>query len=295
VKRRIARDRRRSGVRVLLGARDEALLRALARFRIARTEDLARLFFRDIRRDTASSRLRKLHDAGFIEVRSTGLNEPNVYALGPEGRSWAEDRGVSVGTPPAPPFAHHLMIVRLWASLAATLSGDGALRLQRFEPDWELRARLAGSGAPVVPDAAIEIGPRGRPSGPVARIALEVDLTTERPAALRRKLTAYDVSRCFDGSQPVTLAVVLFGARERRVAALRSLIEAEWRGPGRVFSESDWPEALLSVISEAPQTGTPSGKGMVVPATCDAATASHRQGEGLSPSLSRLSDRGNGD
>src|SRR5207244_3747196 len=75
MKRRIPRDRRRAGVRVVLGQRDEAMLRALARFRIARTDDLTSLFFRDVRRDTAAARLRRLHDAGLLEARSGGLNE----------------------------------------------------------------------------------------------------------------------------------------------------------------------------------------------------------------------------
>jgi len=283
VKRRIARDLRRAGVRVVLGPRDEALLRGLARFRVARTDDLVRLFFRGIRRDTAAARLRKLHDAGFIEARSDGLNEPNFYQLGPEGLCWAEDRGVAVGAPPAAPATHHQAIVGCWSRLAAALAADESLRLRRFEPDWELRARLAGTGSPVVPDAAIEIVSRGPASLPDARIALEVDLTTERPGALRRKLQAYEVSRCFDGSSPVTLVVVLFGARERRIASVRSLVESEWRGLGQVFTESSWPETLLREVCGRPLAGPPSGKGRAERVTCDAGTPSTQQGEEFSP------------
>ena len=289
MRRRIARDRRRAGVRVLLSQRDEALLRALARFRIARTDDLAELFFRGIRRDTAATRLRKLHDSGFIEARSVGLNEPNVYQLGPEGRSWAEDRTLAASPPPASPATHHLAIVRLWAKLAAALAEDDTFRLRRFEADWELRARIVGSGAPVVPDAAIEIVPRAPGSRPDVRIALEVDLTTERPGVLRRKLEVYEVSRCFDGSDPVTLAVVLFGARERRVDSVRSLIVAEWKGRGHVFSEIGWPGALLHELCGRPLAGAPSGKGRVRRVTCDVGAPSTQQGEGLSRSTSDTS------
>jgi hypothetical protein len=282
MKRRIARDRRRAGVRAVLGPRDEALLRALARFRIARTDDLTSLFFRGVRRDTAATRLRKLHDAGLLEVRSGGLNAQNVYVLGPGGRGWVEERGMAVGAPPAAPFGHSLAIVRLWARLAAALSEDGSLKLRRFEPDWELRARLAGSGAPVVPDAAIEIVSRQLETLPNVRIALEVDLTTERPGALRRKLAPYEVSRCFDWGGPVTLVVVLFGAGARRVVSVRSLVEAEWQGRAHVFAESAWPATLLQEVGRPALTQSPCGKGRVEGASRDASPPLAEQGEGPS-------------
>src|SRR5207253_6518759 len=138
-----------------------------------------------VRRDTAMTRLRRLHDVGLIEARSSGLNEQNVYQLGPEGRCWAEDRGFAAGPPPTAPATHHLAIVRLWSRLAAALAVNEALRMRRFEPDWELRARMAATGAPVVPDAAIEIVGRESGTRATTRIALEVDLTTERPGVLR--------------------------------------------------------------------------------------------------------------
>lgn len=282
MKRRIARDRRRAGVRVVLNQRDEALLRALARFRIARTDDLTALFFRGVRRDTAASRLRKLLDAGLLEVRLGELQAQNVYALGPAGRGWAENHGVAVGAAPAPPFVHHLAIVQLWAQLAAVLRADRSLRLRRFEPDWELRARLAGSGAPVIPDAAIEIVSRQPGALPDARIALELDLSTERPGALRRKLAAYEVSRCFDAGGPVTLAVVLVGAGERRVASVRSLVGAEWAGRAQVFGESDWPARLLREVCGVPLPTSPCGKGRGEHVSGDSAAPLSEQGEGPS-------------
>ena len=282
MKRRIARDRRRVGVRVVLGQRDEALLRALARFRIARTDDLTRLFFSDVRRDTATTRLRRLHDAGFIQARLGGLNEQSVYQLGSEGRCWAEERGIAAAAPPMPPAAHHLAIVRLWALLAAALAADEASRLRRFEPDWELRARLVGSGAPVVPDAAIEIVGRIPGRRADARIALEVDLTTERPGALRHKLAAYDASRCFAGGDPVTLAVVLVGAHERRASSVRSLLEANWKGLGHVILESEWPAALLMKLRDLPLTGTPTGKGTTMRVSLHGGAGTDGQGEGPS-------------
>lgn len=263
MKRRIPRDRRRAGVRVVLGPRDEALMRALARFRVATTADLTGLFFRGVRRDTAATRLRRLHDAGFIQASFGGLSEQNTYRLGPEGRYWAEEHGIAAGAPPAEPATHHLAIVQLWASVAAALAGDGMLRLKRFEPDWELRARMAGLGAPVVPDAAIEIAAREPESRVVARIALEVDLTTERSGVLRRKLAAYEVSSCFAAGEPVSLVVVLIGAGKERTSSIRSLLQTYWSGKAHVLPATSWPNALLEQLRKAPLTDTPCGKGVI--------------------------------
>lgn len=295
MKQRIPRDRRRAGVRVVLGQRDEALLRALARFRIAHTGDLTALFFRDVRRDTAATRLRRLHDAGFIQARSGGLNEQSIYQLGPEGLQWAEERGIAAGPSPVVPAMHHLAIIRLWAKLAAALASDETLRLQRFEPDWELRARAAGSGAPVVPDAAIEIVGRQPGLDAGARIALEVDLTTERPGAVRRKLAAYDVSQYFTEGSPVVIVAVLVAARERRASTIRSLLEEKWRGQARIFLESDWPAVLLLDLRDAPLADTPTGKGMAVGVTLRGGADSHSQGDGLSLSDNSESVRGSAD
>ncbi|MBI1797170.1 MAG: replication-relaxation family protein [Candidatus Eisenbacteria bacterium] len=292
---RIARDRRRAGVRVILGARDQALLRALARFRVARTDDLTALFFAGVRRDTASTRLRKLHDARFIEARLSSLSEQNAYQLGPAGRAWADEHGVAAGPPPAPPAAHHLTIVRLWARLAAALAADQTFRLHRFEPDWEVRTRLAGTGAPVVPDAAIEIGGREPQASSVTCIALEVDLTTERPGVLRRKLSPYEVSHCFAGEGPVALAVVLVGAGERRVSSVRSLVESTWTGIGHVLLETEWPSVLLRQLREGPPTPSPSGKGMVGGTTLLGCAPSPGQGEGLSHLTSEFPSSADGD
>jgi hypothetical protein len=281
---RISRSRRRAGVRVVLGARDHGLLRALARFRLARTNDLTALFFPGVRRDTASARLRKLHDAGFIGARLSSLSEQNTYQLGPAGRAWADEHGVAAGPPPAPPAAHHLAIVRLWAKLAVALAADQTRLLRRFEADWELRARLAGSGAPVLPDAAIEIGGRERGAALVIRIALEVDLSTERPGVLRRKVANYEVSRCFAGGGPVVLAVVLIGARARRTTSVSALLQANWSGRSQVLEEFEWPMALLRQLREDPLASSPHGHGIDVGASALTDEGSHCQGEGLSRS-----------
>ena len=274
------RDRRRAGVRVVLGPRDEALLRALGRMRLARTVDLTSLFFQGVRRDTAAGRLRRLHDAGFIEARVVGLNDPNLYHLGPEGVRWAREKGLTAGRPSIGSPAHHLAVVDAWARLAAALGGNRTLRLSRFEPDWELRSRLAGASPPVIPDAVVELRRRGEdaPHG----FALEVDLTTERRGTLERKLAAYDLNPYFPDSKAVGLLVVLFGAGPRRQCAVQEIARRSWSGSSDVFLEAQWPEGLLGALALTPLADSPCGRGRPASATDSTAQACEGQGEGPS-------------
>ena len=62
------RAQRRKGTEVCLTERDHDLLQALARFRAARTSDLIRLCFGNVRKDTAAARLRRLFDSGYLAV-----------------------------------------------------------------------------------------------------------------------------------------------------------------------------------------------------------------------------------
>jgi hypothetical protein len=280
---RIARDKRRAGVRVVLGLRDEFLLRALARMRLARTGDLLRLFFADVRRDTAATRLRRLHDAGFLQARSGGLSEQNLYQLGPEGVRWAEDRGIAAGRPPEGPVAHHLAIVSVWTRLAAELSPNQSWRLKRFEPDPELRSRFTGRCGAVVPDAAAEIASRAPDAAVSVQIAIEVDLTTERSGELRRKLSSYDTSPYFSTSADTWLVVVLFNAGAGRAASVRALVERLWPGESLVCAESDWPKALLERLSQPPLIRSPGSKGSPESRTERGSSTSLEQGE--EPSL----------
>ncbi len=112
------RDRRRSGVRVRLSERDQVVLDALARFRLARTSDLVCFAFPNTRRDTVACRLRRLFDAGFLDVRSGDRSEENRYVLGPAGRAWVQAHGGQPLRAPRGGVAHHLSIVRAWVDLA---------------------------------------------------------------------------------------------------------------------------------------------------------------------------------
>ena len=228
----------------MLTARDEALLRGIGRFRVARTSDLLRVYFPGVRRDTAMRRLRQLLDGRYLDVCSPAVDEENLYSLGEAGRAWMAERGIAYMRPPAPPLAHHLETVRVWTKLAAALCSHPAVRLRRFRPDWECRKVLAGRIPSIVPDAAITLE---RTSDKTAiQIALEVDLGTERHGALTRKLAAYDPTPHFDEAEdsPIILAVLFAGGEGRR-QAIERLVTDHWPGTFLVLKGESWPAALL--------------------------------------------------
>lgn len=286
IKRHI-RTERTKGVKVVLGPRDEALLGALARFRIAGTSDVAHLLFRGTRPDTASKRLRRLFNASFLDVHAQGMHEESVYSLGEAGRQWVEARGLASGRVPARPWDHHLAIVRTWVRLACALHNHPSLRLLRVDPDWILRREHSGVAIPVVPDAVLEIERRRGGIADRLRVALEIDLGSERQTALERKLSAYEPSAFFNdaGSKAVLLAVVLADAGGRRMRSVAQLVGTRWSGASVVCDQQDWPDALISWLTGthlAPVTDSPGGKGREAAITPCPADAKHPQGEGLS-------------
>lgn len=284
---RRGRTERAKGVKVVLGPRDEALLAALTRFQIARTSDLTSLFFHGARSDTAARRLRQLFDASFVDVHGGGLHEESVYSLAEAGRSWAEARELVFRRVPARPWDHHLGIVRAWTRLARALHAHPTLRLLRVDPDWTLRREFAGGAFPIVPDAAAEIERRRGGTLDRIRVALEIDLGSERRSVFERKIVAYEPSIFFNGvaSETVLLAVVLANAGSRRMRSLEQLVVTRWRGASLVCDQQEWPEALISRLTGpdmASLTDSPSGKGRQVAVTPCAADTELQQGEGPS-------------
>lgn len=170
---RQSRATRHRGVAVRLTDRDRHLLEVLGRFRIARTRDLVRSCFPSVHAMTASMRMRRLFDAGFLAVHSSDPTQENVYQLGPNASDWKS------GRVPRGNIAHHLAIVRAWSLLTAHLPQSLVLELAR--PDWELRADVLGHD--VIPDLFLAFGS--------IALALEVDLGTEPMAVLHAKINAY--------------------------------------------------------------------------------------------------------
>lgn len=277
------RVERRRGVHVVLGGRDEALLRSLARFRIARTSDLLALFFPRVRRDTAMARLRRLLDSGFVDVQVPGLTADNVYSLGSAGQAFADRHGLPHDPPPQGNPEHHLAVVRVWTRLAATLHGRPDLHLAGFVPDWDLRRRLTGTAPPVVADAWVQIQPGGSNRATHA-FSLEVDLGTERAGELERKLTAYQPT---DGGQG-GLVVVLVGAGVQRRRVVSGLLERSWPGWGVVCGMEEWPEALLHRLG-GPLADSHGGQGSA--SSASPSGASQSCSSGVRPSRQDEGDR----
>ncbi len=263
------RTRRQAGVLVELTARDEALLRALARFRIASTSDLVLLFFDGIRRDTAAQRLRRLFDAGYLEVRMNERSEENLYSLGPEGRQWLRGRDLVVEAIPRGGLTHHLAIVRVWAGLASAVHQLESCRLEVFKPDWEIRRELRGQVGLVVPDALLQLSVQTDDHlGGFVRLAVEVDRRTERPPEVERKVRAYELQRMsahgFWGWQDVGLLLVLEGSGSARRRSLAEIVRREWGSWLVIWDEGESPGPVLRRVLEsgtAPLQGSPYGNG----------------------------------
>jgi len=219
---------------VKLTTRDEALIRALGRFRIATSGNLGELFFPGRNRDVLMSRLRKLYDAGFVEVHAPERAAENVYSLGRRGRRWLEGQGIAAGSAPRGPWAHHLGIVQLWVKLAATAHLLARTKLVSFRPEWEIREGLEESLA-VIPDAVVELDRWGTDRSSRLRLALEVDRGTEALRVLAGKVQTYaSMSSLPWWSTPagsdVTVVLFLLDEGERRERQVRELLEAKLSG-----------------------------------------------------------------
>jgi len=230
------RTQRRTGTSVRLTMRDVALLRALARFRIARSRDLGRVFFSGRHRDVVASRLRRLYDGRYLEVHVLDLAAENVYALGPQGHAWVAGQGVAARGIPRQPWHHHLGIVDIWTRVAAAVHGVEGLRLKRFVPDWEIREQGLAAGYEVVPDGLLELAS----TGDTARLVLELDRGTESLEVVRRKVRAFADLRgrrsSFLDWPTFELVLVLDAAGASREAKLRELVANEWPGSVLVWT-----------------------------------------------------------
>lgn len=209
--------------------RDLDILLALAKMRLLRTSDLARLFFRAVA--TCQKRLRKLYDAELIRAVMTDLAAENRYALAPLGHALlVEELGESAVPKwrPSPRtdgrrLAHLDLLNRYRVALAKEAPRLG-VELARFVPEWELRA--ADPKAPIIPDALVALLlPAGR-----LTLAIEVDTGSETPAAVAKKARAYreasTMRRSVFGAVAPGILFVTSSTRRARSAA-RALCRAK--------------------------------------------------------------------
>jgi hypothetical protein len=255
--RRQPRSRRRRGVAAILTERDEALLHAVARFRLARTSDLVAYAFASVRRDTAVVRLRRLFDARYLAVMPPTLGVENVYRLGPAGKVWLAGDGVRARRVPRGGHAHHLAIVQTWVAIA----GLDVLELERVLPDWEIREQFSVAELTVVPDLLVvaRVGERRH------AVAVEVDRATESLAVLHRKLEAY---RSLWGQPPGLFGFTQFGialvCTPTRWSPLAAALKKAWVVPHVLWSSSESPSAALRKLFadlQAPLAVSPCPKG----------------------------------
>lgn len=256
--RRQPRHRRRKGVTVELTERDEMVLHALGRFRLARTSDLVRYAFNGVRQDTAAVRLRRLFDSGHLAVLPPVRGAENIYRLGPAGRQHLAQQGGVAGRVPRGGLDHHLAIVQTWVAVAAI----DDLELERCLPDWETREQFAVGELHVVPDIFLlaRVGQRLHP------IAVEVDCGTESQAVLTRKFETY---RSLWGQAPGLFGYEHFGVAvacysPSRRPMLTSALKKVWVVPHVLWVSSEGPSSALGKLFEglqAPPGDSPCRKG----------------------------------
>jgi hypothetical protein len=154
--------------------------------------------------------------------------------------------------------------------------------LKAFRADWEIRETQHRLGLPVVPDALVEVEEEGRPS----RMAIEVDLATERHAALRKKFETYRqlAWRALQewGWTDLRLVVVVWRGGSRREAAVRRILEESWGAQSLLATEQSWPQCVWTSDEPPPHTTPANGKRRVEAPTTDLSTAPLKDGVRLS-------------
>jgi hypothetical protein len=287
--RRQKRDVRRAGVKIKPTPRDVALLRALGKFRIAKTHHLGQLFFFGRNRDVVASRLRRLFDAGFLETKVLERAGENIYWLGPKGRDVVRASGLIPQSPPRAGWHHHLAVVEAWSATASDAHRGKELSLRRFVPEWQVREENLVPGHPVVPDGLVELRLSGGDVPRALHLALEVDAGTESLPVLRRKFQAYEDLHLAGipalGWPSFVVLVALIPSAKKRAAAITELLGPAPSSFARVWTIGD--ELLPILRSFVSSSGTPSttsrcGNGRSDAASPTASSGESETGAGLS-------------
>jgi hypothetical protein len=252
---------------------------------VARSSDLVAYAFSGVRRDTALRRIRRLFDAGYLEVHAGDRAEENRYALGPKGREWIREQSGRVRPVPRGSLAHHLAIVRAWIDLALGIHARQGMTLVTVRPDWELREANENVPWSVVPDLLLAIRLEGPPPRDLL-LAVEVDCGTEPLGILRRKVEAYEQkwTSGAGGQGAFCLAVVFAGAGVRRREHVLRLAEAEWSRDLVSWAVAEGPGDALKALEQSvvsPLTDSPCSKGTIPAASASIATGGTDGGGGL--------------
>jgi hypothetical protein len=282
--RRRARDSRDFQKKVVLTDRDRSVLRLVARFRAVETVPLLSLAFPGIRPDTATARLRRLFDGGYLDVRVGDLARPNIYALGPLGRSWAKSEGIDVRPVPRGDLTHHLGIVRVWAELALWAHQTPHIELLRVQADWELRADEPSSLG-LIPDLLAHFEYEDRE----VCLAVEVDSGCEPLDMLEGKLSRYREAWTAGGddSGDQLVALVVLQGSPRRRQRLSDLLNHYCPETGALLAAESLSGDLAASLAKmlpplaASPDEAPCGKGSEAAASAAPATEASVRGGGL--------------
>lgn len=265
--RRTSRRTRRRNRALRLRERDLEVLLALAKMRLLRTGEIARLFFGAV--GTAQKRLRKLYDGGLIRALVTDLAAENRYAITPIGHALLARALPQEGIPAfrAAPRVDgrsmaHLDLLNSYRIALASAAPAASVDLLQFTPEWELRSREPS--AAIVPDAVFRL----RHGSRVIAIALEVDAATEPPMTVVRKMERYQAHalerRPVGGlREPRVLLIVPSRRRARSLArALEGGFEQTLIGWGPEVLKDGGLRSGLSTVREVLETD-----GLVIRAT----------------------------
>lgn len=223
--RRERRDGWAAAAKVVLTERDVAILYAVGRSRVLRTRDVARLFFGS--RGTTNDRLRKLFVTGYLRSHLRALADDNLYTLTEKGRQAVVGRtDAEPGDLPVPRalparLDHLLGINEMRVLFTLATRDEGApFTLVSFRPEWELAAERHAGLLGVLPDAMLELEDV-RGGRHVA--ALEVDLGTEAPTVVAKKVSRYEAyaraGQPLYGADVRTVLIVAPGVRRVRSLA----------------------------------------------------------------------------
>lgn len=266
-RRRASRRERVAGRGARLRQRDLDILLAIAKMRLLSTADISRLFFSA--KGTCQKRMRKLFDAKLVQAVVSDLAAENRYALTPLGHALLVE---ALGEESVPPWrrcpradgrklAHLSLLNRYRIALACGAAAAG-VSLDRFVPEWELRA--AAARAPIIPDAIAIL------SSDEAGIALavEVDTGSEPPRTVAKKVEAYVTAAVrreavFGSIAPTVLIVAATVRRARSVA--RAIVKGSsssiWIGaPPYVLVDGGLESGLVGSVKLARCEGDLDGR-----------------------------------
>lgn len=224
-RRRASRKARVRGRGIRLRGRDVDILLALAKMRLLRTTDIARLFFGA--GGTTQKRLRKLFDAGLVRTVVTDLAKENRYALTRFGHAFLVEARDDQDVPPFRAAPHidgrsvaHLDFLNQYRIALALGAARHGLELRTFLPEWELRSR--DPHAKPVPDAlATLVGDQG-----AWQLAVEIDTGSQAPRIVERKVEHYQEAvtngGIFGSRSPLVLIVT---AKQRRARTLARAVQ----------------------------------------------------------------------